>query len=163
MDTVWSDDLEKRFLFRLRRMFPGDSLEELDSIWRVECGPDPDNPAAKVYYLMRNDVEFLMRKKPESMLQHLLNNEVDDNLELVRDGALQRIEFEDGDFVDSEYLGYLPSFDPETLENVKVITKGKSSMTLVNNNIFDKIANVAIRLRFLIQKNQAPWQTDGKW
>lgn len=87
----WSDDTSRLFSFRLNQLNIGDALICSETGWRVLCIEESGQP---FYQLLHGEEPIVGRRRRDSLLTHLLDNDVPRTLVYCEQGAMPFINFD---------------------------------------------------------------------
>jgi hypothetical protein len=85
---VWREDIRQMLRFRLQRMLIGDAMISESTTWKINAVDDN----GICFIVQRDGKDVVKRRKVESIIDFLLDNQASDDLELVFDGALNLLD-----------------------------------------------------------------------
>lgn len=150
--TVWHDDKRRVFLFRLKRLYPGDALIDNASNWRVWCIDDAlDKANLRIYIVERDGVEIFRRKKIESVATFLTENNAPATLQVVQGGASHKLRV--SALTEADFLGFLPIHNYNPRVNSDLI----STLDGYLKRLTTRFSNFETTMRLVVQKKQSNW------
>lgn len=130
-------DKNRVFKLRLNKLKLGDALICKKSGWSVMCMVEGSSDA--LYIIYKDNVEMLRRKRPESLLQYLVNNTPDtliSTLVYVEGGAIAKMKSYTSDYTIDDYNDF--NVDVNNIPNNRKFV----FVYLLTKDIFKRFQNV---------------------
>ena len=134
-------------------MLIGDALISYRDRWRVDCSVE--NSSEAVYIVSKDGEELVRRKRLDSVLDFLLDNNVPDSLEFVTGGAAHLLETGHLDGLD--LLGFYPGYDARVRKDYDQRSYEDARSRFKFNYFNFHLPSLPEIIRIVVQDKQSSW------
>lgn len=149
----WQADTRRLLSFRLKKLLIGDALISYRDRWRVDCSVE--NSSEAIYIVTCNGEELVRRKRLESVLDFLVDNNAPDTLEFVSGGAAHLLETGNLDGLD--LLGFYPGYDAKMRSNYDQRSYEEAKGWMKFNYFNFRLPTIPEIIRIIVQDKQSSW------